>query len=133
MRTAVITLIMVIFFSGLKAQENARLYGRVTDLEEDPLDSVTIRLKNKQYENLYETITDKEGKFSLMVKTDNYYCLYAIKASDYKKTKLEYWTWNVPVYADLEINPQYNNKERRLSDVLKNKRSMYFIRKSNIT
>ncbi len=42
---------------------------------------------------------------------NGYYCLYAIKESDYRKTKLEYWTWNVPVYKNLEINPQYDKIE----------------------
>ncbi|MBP1673827.1 MAG: hypothetical protein H6Q25_1642 [Bacteroidetes bacterium] len=111
MRTTFLILILITLFSGLNAQDNAKLYGRVTDFEGNPIDSVSIRLKNKQFENLYETLTDKDGRFSLLVKMDNYYCLYAIKLSDYKKTKLEYWAWNVPIFNDLEINPQYNNME----------------------
>ena len=102
---------LIILFSELNAQENARLYGRVTDFEGIPIDSVSIRLKNRQFENVYETLTDRDGKFSLIVNVSNYYCLYAIKLSDYKKTKLEYWAWNVPIFSDLEINPQYNNME----------------------
>lgn len=31
--------------------------------------------------------------------------------SDYGKTKLEYWAWNIPAYDDLEINPQYDRME----------------------
>lgn len=111
MRSVGLTLIVIILFSGLKAQENVRLYGQVADFEGYPIDSVSIRLKNKQFENVYETLTDKDGRFSLLVKKDNYYCLYAIKLSDYKKTKLEYWAWNIPMFNDLEINPQYNNME----------------------
>lgn len=111
MRKVVLTLILVALSAGLKAQDSARLYGQVTDFEGNPIDSVSVRLKNKQFENVYETLTDKNGKFSLLVKVDNYYCLYAIKLSDYRKTKLEYWAWNVPILGDLEINPQYNNME----------------------
>lgn len=111
MRTTVLLLIFTCLLSGVKAQENAKLYGRVTDFDGNPIDSVSVRLKNKQFENLYETLTDQDGKFSLTVKIDVYYCLYAIKLSEYRKTKLEYWAWNVPIYSDLEINPQYNNME----------------------
>ena len=93
MKTIVLTLIFTCLFSGLTAQENAKLFGRVTDFDGNPIDSVSIRLKNKQFENLYETLTDHDGKFSLIVKIDTYYCLYAIKLSDYRKTKLEYWAW----------------------------------------
>ncbi|PKP34549.1 MAG: hypothetical protein CVT98_10725 [Bacteroidetes bacterium HGW-Bacteroidetes-15] len=56
-------------------------------------------------------MTDKDGFFSLTVSKGSYYCLYAIKLSEWLKTKLEYWTWNVPAYADLEINPQYERME----------------------
>jgi len=111
MKTTVLTLIFACLFFGLKAQDSAKLYGRVTDFAGNPIDSVSIRLKNKQFENIYETLTDFDGKFSLLVKIDTYYCLYAIKLSDYRKTKLEYWAWNVPIFSDLEINPQYNNME----------------------
>ncbi|MDX9694169.1 MAG: carboxypeptidase-like regulatory domain-containing protein [Bacteroidales bacterium] len=111
MRTFTITLILIILFFGSNAQEKAKLYGQVTDFEGNPIDSVSVRLKNKQFENVYETLTDGDGKFSLIADIGNYYCLYAIKLSDYKKTKLEYWAWNVPLFNDLEINPQYNNME----------------------
>lgn len=109
--TILLTLLFTCFLGGLKAQESVKLYGRVTDFEGNPIDSVSVRLKNRQFENLYETLTDIDGKFSLQVKRDTYYCLYAIKLSDYKKRKLEYWAWNVPIFSDLEINPQYNNME----------------------
>lgn len=113
MRTTVVVLIFILIFifSGLNAQEKVKVYGRVTDFNGHPIDSVTIRLKNKKFENVYETLTGKDGQFSLLVKTENYYCLYAIKLSDYKKTKLEYWAWNLPLFCDLEINPQYDNME----------------------
>jgi hypothetical protein len=108
----IFALILSIFITcTLSAQEKATLSGRVTDFEGNPIDSVSVRLKNKQFENVYETLSDINGRFSLQVEKGNYYCLYAIKLSDYRKTKLEYWTWNVPIFEDIEINPQYNNME----------------------
>lgn len=108
--------LMVLFFlaiSGLNlyAQDTVRIYGRVTDFRDTPLDSVTVRLKNKKFENLYETITDSDGYFSMKVEKKRYSCLYAIKLDDYGKTKLEYWAWNIPAYKDLEINPRYERME----------------------
>lgn len=105
-------LILLSFLSSLAdSQDTVRLYGRVTDFNGNPLDSVTIRLKNRKFENLYQELTGSDGKFSLQVAKGTYYCLYAIKLSEYRKTKLEYWTWNVPIYQDLEINPRYDNME----------------------
>jgi len=72
---------------------------------------VTVRIKNKKFEDLYETVTNKEGYYSLTVEKGKYYCIYAIKLADYGKTKLEYWAWNIPAYNDLEINPRYERME----------------------
>jgi hypothetical protein len=72
---------------------------------------VTVRLKNKKFENIYETITDKNGYYTLTVLKKSYYCIYAIKLNDYGKSKLEYWAWNIPAFNDLEINPKYERME----------------------
>ena len=98
-------------FSNLNAQDKVKLYGRVTDFRGNPMDSVSIRLKNKSFENLFETLSDKNGDFSMQVDKGNYFCIYAIKLSDYGKSKLEYWAWNIPINKDLEINPKYQRIE----------------------
>lgn len=102
---------LLTFTSPVEGQEKFRLYGRVADFGGNALDSVTVRLKNRKFQNLYETLTDHEGRFSLNVEKGIYYCLYAIKLSEYRKTRLEYWAWNVPVLHDLEINPRYEDLE----------------------
>jgi hypothetical protein len=85
--------------------------GKVTSFEGQPLDSVTIRLKNKNFENLYETLSDKNGNYSIKVKEGDYYCLYAIKLPEYRVNRLEYWAWNVPIHKNTIINPQYDRME----------------------
>lgn len=107
---------LVVFFLAvsslnLYSQDSVRIYGHVTDFNNIPIDSVTVRLKNKEFDNLYETITNKDGFFSMTVEKRHYACIYAIKLDDYGKTKLEYWAWNIPAYRDLEINPKYERME----------------------
>jgi hypothetical protein len=85
--------------------------GKVTDFSGQPLDSVTIRLKNRSFENIYETLSDREGNYSMIVKEGDYYCLYAIKLPEYRVNRLEYWTWNVPVHNNITLNPQYHRME----------------------
>lgn len=108
--------------SATVAQETVTLYGVVKDKNNQPVDSASVWLKNRVdnievknkrllFENAYETLTDKNGRFSIEVEKGTYYCLYAIKESDYGKTKLEYWAWNLPIYDDLEINPEYDRME----------------------
>lgn len=105
-------LISLIGLSSCWSHKNGFIIsGQVTDFNNNPIDSVSIHLKDRNFRNLYSTLTDKNGNYSLKVNQGNYYCLYAIKESDYRKTKLEYWTWNVPVYKNLEINPQYDKIE----------------------
>jgi len=104
--------IILLAFSMCKNERDTFIIsGRVTDFNGKPIDSVTVRLKDKSFKDIYETLTDKDGNYSLEVKKGIYYCLYAIKLSEYRVNRLEYWTWNVPVFKDLTINPQYDRME----------------------
>lgn len=111
MKKTIVILLSALSFLNVSAQETVRIYGKVTDFNSIPIDSVSVRLKNDKFENLYETLTDKNGYFSMNVPKGDYFCLYAIKLADYGKTKLEYWAWNVPLYKDMKINPQYDRME----------------------
>ncbi|MXV39394.1 hypothetical protein GO491_12045 [Flavobacteriaceae bacterium Ap0902] len=115
-------LMTFISISILHGQDKVRIYGQVTDVNNQPVDSASVWLKQnidslsienkrKIFENSYETFTDKNGFFSISVEPGTYYCLYAIREKDYGKTKLEYWAWNIPIYKDLEINPRYDRME----------------------
>ena len=112
----------MISVSILHGQDKVRIYGQVTDLNNQPVDSASVWLKQnidslsienkgKIFENSYETFTDSNGFFSMEIEPGTYYCLYAIYENDYGKTKLEYWAWNLPIYKDLEINPRYDRME----------------------
>lgn len=111
MKKIIVGVFLITCTLSLMAQDSVRISGYVTDFENCPLDSVSVRIKNKNFENIYETLTDANGYYSLEVQKGLYYCLYAIKSSDYGKTKLEYWAWNVPAYNDLKIDPQYERME----------------------
>ncbi len=115
MGTIKITLLsaFLLFVISAYSQEREKfvITGKVTDFNGQPIDSATIRLKNRVFEDIYETLSDLNGNYSLEVKKGDYYCLYAIKLSEYRVNRLEYWAWNVPVYEDLVINPQYDKME----------------------
>lgn len=106
-----VLLVATCMSTALKAQEMVTIHGQVTDFKSNPIDSVTISIKNKAFDDLYTTQTGKNGRYSLKVPKGRYYSLYAINLNHYGKTKLEYWTWNVPAFSDLEINPQYDKME----------------------
>jgi len=95
----------------LYAQDTVRVYGKVTDFASHQLDSVIVRLKDKKFKDIYTTQTDRNGNFSMYVLKGRYHCLYAINPKEYGISKLEYWAWNVPIYKDMEIDPQYDRME----------------------
>ena len=96
-----------------KNKENKFVYisGKVTDFKNNPIEKVTVGIKNADFKDIYHTITDKDGNYSIKVERNNYFALFAIRESDYGKTKLEYWAWNIPAQDDITINPKYNNLE----------------------
>ena len=47
---------LMIIIAQCKSQESVKISGRVTDFDGNPLDSAAVRLKNKNFENVYDTI-----------------------------------------------------------------------------
>ena len=76
MKKIVMLLLLALSTASVFTQETVRIYGRVTDFNDNPIDSVTVRVKNKKFENLYETITDSKGYFSMNVLKDAYSSIY---------------------------------------------------------
>lgn len=95
----------------LHAQEKITLSGRITDFSGNPIDSAIVRIMDRNFKAQFITYSDRDGYYSMVVTKGNYNCIYAIKPSEYRKTKLEYWAWHVPLFDDIEINPQYQNME----------------------
>jgi hypothetical protein len=110
-KTLLLAIMLLVISACTKEREKFVITGKVTDFNGRPIDSATIRLKNLSFENIYETVSDRNGNYSLEVNKGDYYCLYAIKLSEYRVNRLEYWAWNVPVYEDMVINPQYDRME----------------------
>jgi len=110
-RPLLLVFALLMFSPGLKGNSTFTISGIVSDFNGKPIEGATVRLKNRAFENLYETLSDARGHYSLAVQEGDYYCLYAIKLSEYRVNRLEYWAWSVPVHSDLVINPQYDRME----------------------
>lgn len=84
-------LILTLFlFIVLNAQEKVNLSGRVTDFLGNPIDSALMRVKDRNFNNPFQTYSNSDGYFLMKVEKENYNCIYTIRVSDYRKTKLEY-------------------------------------------
>lgn len=69
---------------------------------EGALASVSIEIKTENFETIYQTFSDKNGKFELYVPDRVYPFLTAVR--DYGDQYLEYWAQNVLAQQELELH-----------------------------
>ena len=80
------------------------IYGTVYDKNNNPLEKALVALLNNKFEIEYSDETNNEGKFNLSVEPKYYPFFIAVK--EYKENYLEYWSQNIDLDEDLEINPK---------------------------
>lgn len=79
-----------------------KVYGRVTDFENNPLENAEVFIKDRVFNDVYKTVTNKNGEYEIQIVEGLYYAIAIVK--DYTINYLEYWAWNVPVYKNTEIS-----------------------------
>ncbi len=94
-------------FAG--AEDKARISGRVTDFENQPIPGASIELKDSRFETVAAATSGPDGSYSLTAPKGEYMALAAVK--DYQTECLEYWAWNVPAKEDLVIDPRFDRLE----------------------
>ncbi len=102
---------VVLLISPCKNQDYVTISGKITDFENLPMDSVSIELKDSNFITVDSAMSAKGGLYSFKTKKNNYFALCAVKKSDYAKSNLEFWTWNVPAHKDLTIDIQIEKIE----------------------
>lgn len=89
--------------------EKIKIYGRLTDFEDNPLNNGDIFLLDDRFNIVSEVKTDKTGYYEMMVEKGRYMGLAGVK--DYTESNLEFWAWHVPAFNDLEINMRNDSLE----------------------
>lgn len=100
-----------VIVSNLLGQEMVILSGKVSNFNESPVDSALVRVLDKNFKEVSITYSDVNGNFAMQVSKGVYNCVYATRKDEYRKSKLEYWAWNVPLLENMELNPKFNNME----------------------
>lgn len=96
--------------SGQRRYSNmTTISGLVTDFDDNPLEGATVELKYFNFEAVFKTYSDAQGKYQIHAKKGDYLALAAYK--DYKKRFLEYWAWHLPAGRDLNLNPRIGGIE----------------------
>ena len=103
-----------------KKANTITISGQVTDFEGNPIDNCTVALYHADFKTAYETLSDKNGYYTLIgVEKGCYFAMFALRMKDYPKAnivptkdmRLEFWAWNVIADRDLIINPRYHRLE----------------------
>lgn len=120
MRKLGLFFLLLIFLLPATAQETVTISGRVTDFDGMPMDSATVSIKYTDFSDAYQTLTDKDGYYTLSnVEKGSYIAMFAMRMKEYPKMnavapedmRLEFWTWNLIADRDLTINPRYHRVE----------------------
>lgn len=95
----------------LCAQQTVRIHGRVTDFTDAAVAGVQVRIMDRTFHPVGEAVSDSSGRYEFRVPSGQYMALLAVRDSEYRSSRLEYWAWDVPATSDLEINPRYHRIE----------------------
>lgn len=103
-------------------QDSVTISGRVTDYNEQPIDSVSIWWQTPQFEDITEALTDKDGRYTARVPKGKYQSMGAIYMPSYahvaKKRglpeaehRLEFWAWDFIADRDTVVDIRYHRME----------------------
>lgn len=102
--------LVVMTFTAAHAGQHV-IRGTVRDFDGHPIVGAEVEIKSATFKALYTAKTDAEGRYSMTVDEGRYLALESIKPSEYGKSRLEFWAWNVPVTSDLTIDIRYHRLE----------------------
>jgi hypothetical protein len=89
--------------------QTVKIFGRVTDFNDQAIEGATVELKDVRFSNVAATNSGPDGRYSLVIPKGHYMALTAVK--NYQARSLEYWAWNVPAVQEIEINPRFDRLE----------------------
>jgi hypothetical protein len=92
-------------------EATVKVFGIVTDMRGLPLGGAEVALCDGRFGSgvIAQTLSDAEGHYVLRVKPGLYDHMNAQK--DLGTKAVEYWSWDIPAYEDIEINPRIGQIE----------------------
>ena len=106
-----VLLILIPALAMSQNRDSVEIYGKVSDYAGQPVDSADVILLSKGFQPVSHTVSDRAGKYSMLVPTGDYYAMAVVNMNHYKKSRLEYWAWNVPAREDIRIDARYDKME----------------------
>ncbi len=101
----------LICISSFSQSGKITITGKVTDFNNNPIDSAIIEIKNNSFKTLYSTYSSKTGDYSMTIDGGMYFALSCIRMRDYGINNLEFWAWNVQAFNNTTLNIHYDKLE----------------------
>jgi hypothetical protein len=125
MNFKIIFICLIVPFTVISCTQHTEDYvtikGRVTDYQDNPLDSVSVIWLDEQFSKaLFEAITDSAGYYEAKIKRGRYHNM-SLNMSKYihavgdtlpeEAYRLEFWGWNFIADRDTTFDMQYHRLE----------------------
>lgn len=101
----------LVSISSFSQSGKITITGKVTDFNNNPIDSAIIEIKNNNSKTLYTTYSSKTGDYSMSIDEGLYFALSCIRMRDYGINNLEFWAWNVQAFNNITLNIHYDKLE----------------------
>lgn len=120
MKTIVSVICVCAISFTVLAANAAKIFGKVTDYNGNPIDSCTVLIYNPDFTEAYQSLSDSDGNYCLdSIPNGRYAAIAAMRIKEYPRMlqvpqqnmKLEFWAWNVIVNHDLLLNIRYDKLE----------------------
>lgn len=85
------------------------LTGTVCDKQGNPIAGALVELKREDFQTVFSTVSDDEGKYMLDAQPGIYPFLIAVK--DYAVKNLEYWCQNLNLRQDVRLDIRFDKLE----------------------
>lgn len=101
----------LICISSFSQSKKITITGKVTDFNNNLIDSAIIEIKDNSFKTLYSTHSSKTGDYSMTIDEGLYFALSCIRMRDYGINNLEFWAWNVQAFNNITLNIHYDKLE----------------------
>lgn len=110
MKALPLTLLSLLAFS---AQSKITVSGLVTDKAGNPVEKCDVFFNSQAWidDNSVHATCDKKGRYSAEIEPGLYNSMYVCDETQYGKTKLEFWGWNLMLDKTQTLDAQFDTME----------------------
>lgn len=86
-----------------------RLEGYVRNKDNEPIAEAIVEIKREDFITIHSTLSDENGYYKLDIPEGNYPFMTVVR--DYGVKYLEYWSQNIPMTQDMQLDVAFDTLE----------------------